>query len=548
MYHRMHMYALHFIIHCSATAGFGDDQNLKPAWVIWSNADDVFASTLHWGRNPALIWHRSFQINCPRVKTQSQKNNARFLEARKLPPMASSPNNHSSHRSPATTATASGSIESAVSVTHPVLVTTRQTQNLEHNTLLDLRFAHPPVYSQTRFRRISRSLHHHHPRPRLFQKDRCQADGCTESLKSLPFYNRRNHICMPHKTAPSFFRLGELVRFCQRCGLSHSVTLFDGEKRSCRMKLEKHNARRRKNTSTTPAVGNDLPASSSYDALQQQQQQQQQQQEQQQQQKQKQQRAFVVDTIDADEEEDFSSELADLGVTSNFLPQLPLGVDLLAPPPPPPGMLPPQQHLLNSSSSEGGSGGGSGGVVNVAATRNYSLTSAADIHECFCCGTKANECICCCRSATRTTATTTVPAARDTVDDQPSASSSVPLSPALSLHAYADRCDGELLLPTTKQQCHQRLVGSESATSASTATARTPVFLPTLSTPLPSPPSGQHDDSSDVAQVLRYQLQRSRLLLSCAQQVVRDHAAIDSYVTSSIYNYNNAMNACVLAF
>lgn len=55
-------------------------------------------------------------------------------------------------------------------------------------------------------------------RPRLFKKGECQADGCSADLSGLPRYHQRNHICVPHKVADEFWRLGVLVRFCQRCG------------------------------------------------------------------------------------------------------------------------------------------------------------------------------------------------------------------------------------------------------------------------------------------------------------------------------------------
>lgn len=35
-------------------------------------------------------------------------------------------------------------------------------------------------------------------------------------------------------------------RFCQQCGRFHNLADFDGDKRSCRARLVKHNARRRK--------------------------------------------------------------------------------------------------------------------------------------------------------------------------------------------------------------------------------------------------------------------------------------------------------------
>jgi 5'-3' exonuclease len=36
---------------------------------------------------------------------------------------------------------------------------------------------------------------------------------------------------------------GELQRFCQQCNKFHPVSMFDGSKRGCRDKLEKHNKR-----------------------------------------------------------------------------------------------------------------------------------------------------------------------------------------------------------------------------------------------------------------------------------------------------------------
>ncbi len=39
---------------------------------------------------------------------------------------------------------------------------------------------------------------------------------------------------------------GRQQRFCQQCGKFQLREEFDGEKRSCRARLEKHNARRRR--------------------------------------------------------------------------------------------------------------------------------------------------------------------------------------------------------------------------------------------------------------------------------------------------------------
>jgi hypothetical protein len=74
---------------------------------------------------------------------------------------------------------------------------------------------------------------------------RCQADCCARDMASLGHYNQRNRICDVHiKT--DFSRDGASFRFCQRCGTPHALAEFDGDKRSCRAQLDKHNARRRK--------------------------------------------------------------------------------------------------------------------------------------------------------------------------------------------------------------------------------------------------------------------------------------------------------------
>jgi hypothetical protein len=39
---------------------------------------------------------------------------------------------------------------------------------------------------------------------------------------------------------------GRLQRFCQQCGRFHDLSAFDGNRKSCREQLQKHNARRRR--------------------------------------------------------------------------------------------------------------------------------------------------------------------------------------------------------------------------------------------------------------------------------------------------------------
>lgn len=93
------------------------------------------------------------------------------------------------------------------------------------------------------------------PRPRLFKKHRCQADGCHANLATYSFYYQRNHICVEHLKAEVFVVLGVESRFCQRCGLSHPLTEFDGRRKSCRKALEKHNARRKARAAATTTDG-----------------------------------------------------------------------------------------------------------------------------------------------------------------------------------------------------------------------------------------------------------------------------------------------------
>ena len=59
-----------------------------------------------------------------------------------------------------------------------------------------------------------------------------------------------------HEQVNSIIREGRRQRFCQQCGRFHDLTSFDGDKRSCRARLQRHNARRRKK----PGEGADAAA------------------------------------------------------------------------------------------------------------------------------------------------------------------------------------------------------------------------------------------------------------------------------------------------
>eukprot|EP00775_Hariotina_reticulata_P011147 gene11147-11300_t len=74
----------------------------------------------------------------------------------------------------------------------------------------------------------------------------CQVEGCYADLKGLRDYHLRYKICEYHLKVSSIMRDGKPQRFCQQCGRFHLLTDFDGNKRSCRARLQRHNARRRK--------------------------------------------------------------------------------------------------------------------------------------------------------------------------------------------------------------------------------------------------------------------------------------------------------------
>ncbi|KAI7840066.1 hypothetical protein COHA_006196 [Chlorella ohadii] len=74
----------------------------------------------------------------------------------------------------------------------------------------------------------------------------CQVGGCGAALDNLKAYYRRYKVCEEHQKAPFVIIDGQQVRFCQQCGYFLPLGEFDGEKRSCRACLQRHNARRRK--------------------------------------------------------------------------------------------------------------------------------------------------------------------------------------------------------------------------------------------------------------------------------------------------------------
>jgi len=74
----------------------------------------------------------------------------------------------------------------------------------------------------------------------------CQVEGCNGDLSDLREYHQRYKICEYHLKVDSILRNGVSQRFCQQCGRFHVIEAFDEHKRSCRERLQKHNARRRR--------------------------------------------------------------------------------------------------------------------------------------------------------------------------------------------------------------------------------------------------------------------------------------------------------------
>ena len=59
-------------------------------------------------------------------------------------------------------------------------------------------------------------------------------------------YLRRYRVCSAHHKAPAVQLPEGMGRFCQQCGRFHKLSAFDGDKRSCRDRLKRHNVLRRK--------------------------------------------------------------------------------------------------------------------------------------------------------------------------------------------------------------------------------------------------------------------------------------------------------------
>lgn len=88
----------------------------------------------------------------------------------------------------------------------------------------------------------------------------CQVPGCGTDLSlNKPYYQRRK-MCREHHNATVITINNIDSRFCQQCGVLHSVTMFDGAKRSCMAALERRSARRQGRTKVRQVTANTPPA------------------------------------------------------------------------------------------------------------------------------------------------------------------------------------------------------------------------------------------------------------------------------------------------
>ncbi|KAH0651386.1 hypothetical protein KY285_031512 [Solanum tuberosum] len=77
-------------------------------------------------------------------------------------------------------------------------------------------------------------------------KHYCQVEKCEVNLDGAKKYHKRHKVCQVHAKAPIVLLAGLRQRFCQQCSRFHELSEFDGTKKSCRLRLDGHNKRRRK--------------------------------------------------------------------------------------------------------------------------------------------------------------------------------------------------------------------------------------------------------------------------------------------------------------
>ncbi|KAG2493067.1 hypothetical protein HYH03_008730 [Edaphochlamys debaryana] len=72
----------------------------------------------------------------------------------------------------------------------------------------------------------------------------CRVLGCNRDMASERRYYQRHMICEAHLKSLCLVVDGEQMRFCQQCARLHNLTEFQGDQRSCRVRLKHRNKRR----------------------------------------------------------------------------------------------------------------------------------------------------------------------------------------------------------------------------------------------------------------------------------------------------------------
>uniref|UniRef100_A0A7S0RS61 SBP-type domain-containing protein n=1 Tax=Pyramimonas obovata TaxID=1411642 RepID=A0A7S0RS61_9CHLO len=79
----------------------------------------------------------------------------------------------------------------------------------------------------------------------------CQVNGCNADLSMERSYYQRHRVCLFHAKADVVHVESTAYRFCQQCAKLHELDCFDGQKKSCRKMLLRHNLRRNNCQPTT---------------------------------------------------------------------------------------------------------------------------------------------------------------------------------------------------------------------------------------------------------------------------------------------------------
>uniref|UniRef100_A0A061SNC3 SBP-type domain-containing protein n=1 Tax=Tetraselmis sp. GSL018 TaxID=582737 RepID=A0A061SNC3_9CHLO len=81
---------------------------------------------------------------------------------------------------------------------------------------------------------------------------KCAVPGC--EVLSQQGFKLRHRICTKHQNMDSVMVDGIRQRFCQQCTKLHPLQMFEGQRRGCKKRLDRHNERRRLRKKLTHAL------------------------------------------------------------------------------------------------------------------------------------------------------------------------------------------------------------------------------------------------------------------------------------------------------